>query len=292
MPTYQYACTEPVVRQSVRVRAVVHRPGRRPSARSARRGAQGVRLGRRRVQGLGFLPHRQPRRNAVDRGEVRVEVRVDGRDRVQEPTRSPTRSPSRSPRARAEVGLGVESTARPAGRPARRPPPRDLVIHSAGPAVHSAAGPRAHGRTCGPSVAGMGLTPNRLAQRAARTSARIGRWPRRIAALVCLLLAAGSALSPAARQRPARGRRQPGRGCAPARSRCRSRSAARRADTRPAGVRGSVCCSPRGLVADRLRVVAVRRRRRRAVRRRAAVVVVAVDRARAELIVGGRRRSR
>ena len=40
-----------------------------------------------------------------------------------------------------------------------------------------------------------------------RLLVRIGRWPRRIAALICLLLAAGSALVPhAARREPPTGR--------------------------------------------------------------------------------------
>lgn len=41
---------------------------------------------------------------------------------------------------------------------------------------------------------------------AQRLFARVGRWPRRVAALLCLLLAAGSALAPHA---PARSNRRP-----------------------------------------------------------------------------------
>ena len=130
----------------------------------------------------------------------------------------------------------------------------------------------------------MGLTPNRLAQRAARTSARIGPWPRRLAALVCLLLAAGSALSP-----PPDSVRHPVVD-SPARLRAGEVAlpvpvaASGVALVRPGARIGLL--SPRGLVADRLRVVAVHPGDQSLSGDAAAVVVVAVDRSRAELIVG------
>lgn len=119
-----------------------------------------------------------------------------------------------------------------------------------------------------------------------RLLARIGRWPRRIAALICLLLAAGSALLPdtrAATVTPERGtgaRLRPGEVAVPV-----PIGSAGAGDVRPGDLVGVLAVpadstSSAALVADRLRVTSVRSG--------AAlggdigsVVVIATDRARA-----------
>lgn len=121
----------------------------------------------------------------------------------------------------------------------------------------------------------MGLTPNRLARRMSRASARIGPWPRRLAAVLCLLLAAGSALAPppAHRVHPAVGasRLRPGQVALPV-----PVPAAGVELVRPGVLIGLL--SQRRLVADRLRVLAVRAPDQSVSGDASAVVVVAVDR--------------
>ncbi len=129
----------------------------------------------------------------------------------------------------------------------------------------------------------MGLTPNRLARRMSRASARIGPWPRRLAATICLLLAAGSALAPAPphRAHAAAGaaRLRPGQVALPV-----PVPAAGVELVRPGVLIGLL--SQRRLVADRLRVLAVRPSDQSLSGDATAVVVVAVDRSQAEQIAG------
>lgn len=126
----------------------------------------------------------------------------------------------------------------------------------------------------------MGLTSSPLSQRMARTSARLGRWPRRLAALVCLLLAAGSALTPGtgSSARSTTGPRlRPGEVAVPV-------------PVSPAGAQlarvgervGLV--APRGLVADGLRVLAVHPPDQSLSGDDSAVVVVATTRSQALLV--------
>lgn len=106
-----------------------------------------------------------------------------------------------------------------------------------------------------PTVAGMGLTPNQLSQRMARTSARLGRWPRRLAALICLLLAAGSALTPASTG-TASGSSAPGVRLRPGEVAVPVPVSAAGATLARVGARVGLV-APRGLVADRLRVLSI-----------------------------------
>ncbi|HEY8300380.1 MAG TPA: hypothetical protein VIG48_00645 [Jatrophihabitans sp.] len=130
----------------------------------------------------------------------------------------------------------------------------------------------------------MGLTPNRLARRTARASARIGPWPRRLAALVCLLLAAGSALTPAPP-----GPAHPAVGYA---SRLHAGEVALPVPVAAAGVdlvRPGLqigLLAQHRLVADRLRVLAVHPGDQTLSGDSSAVVVVAVSRSRAATIAG------
>jgi hypothetical protein len=127
----------------------------------------------------------------------------------------------------------------------------------------------------------MGLTPNRFSQRMARASARIGRWPRRLAALGCLLLAAGSALAPTdtVRGSPSRtaARLGPGEVAVPV-----PVSAAGAALARVGERVGLV--APHGMLADRLRVLSVHPPGESLSGDDSAVVVVAVRRAQAVLV--------
>ncbi len=90
-----------------------------------------------------------------------------------------------------------------------------------------------------------------------RLAVRIGRWPRRIAALICLLLAAGSALVPQAPARPAdRPKLHPGQVAVPV--------TVSSAGDVAAGDQVGILCAPAdtggdaALVADHLRVLSVR----------------------------------
>jgi hypothetical protein len=129
----------------------------------------------------------------------------------------------------------------------------------------------------------MGLTPNRFSQRMARTSVRLGRWPRRLAALVCLLLAAGSALDPApthtARGSPSAvaARLRPGEVAVPV-----PVSAAGAALARVGERVGLV--APHGMLADRLRVLSIHPPDQSLSGDDSAVVVVAASRAQAVLV--------
>jgi pimeloyl-ACP methyl ester carboxylesterase len=126
----------------------------------------------------------------------------------------------------------------------------------------------------------MGLPPHRLSHRTPRLSARIGRWPRRLAALACLVLAAGSALTPPATDTAARADRsatrlRPGEVAVPV----------------PVGAAGAALArtgeriglvARHGLVADRLRVLSIHPPDASLSGDDSAVVVVAATRAQAE----------
>jgi hypothetical protein len=94
-----------------------------------------------------------------------------------------------------------------------------------------------------------------------RLSARIGRWPRRIAALVCLLLAAASALAPPRRDAPTRpsglaARLRAGEVAVPVPVSASNAALVRSGDR--VGVFAAPDTGPATLVADRLRVLSIR----------------------------------